>query len=81
MCSCEAARQFTWEKAEHYRVLVDDIIPIISGNLSICEVIATHFQDTFPNAFHESVLNFGSPLGLSKSWIFLPGSIDVPLLG
>ena len=38
--------QFDWTDIEHAGRVVYGVIPVLSGNLSIHEVISTNFQET-----------------------------------
>ena len=38
-------------------------MPVLSGIFSLCELRETNFQDTYPGAFHYSVMNLASLWG------------------
>ena len=52
MCSCETVVQFTRENVKHVGGVVYGIIPVLSGNFSLCEIVSTNFQETYPGEFH-----------------------------
>ena len=52
--------KFTLSGVKHYIRVGDSVIPVISGNLSLYEVILTNLQENYPFEFHEYLLTLAS---------------------
>ena len=57
MWSCDATGHLVWREIDHVVIVGGGIVPVLSGDFPICDVRATHFQETYPGSFNYSILN------------------------
>ena len=50
--SREAEGRFTRADIKHFIIVGGCVVPVLYGNLSLCEVRSIHLQDTSPCAVH-----------------------------
>ena len=52
MWSCGTTVQLSRIDVEHAGAVGYGIVPVLSGDFSLCEVRATNFQETYPNSLN-----------------------------